>query len=221
MKKICILFLLAAFMLSVCASSFAASSNDAKEKIAKLEKEIIILKAKLVKIKSKIQKARIEKIIAGHKKVIAELKKELFEAIVEKPGKIKVVQPNVGQARQKILAVKGGLAGGAGLVAAEILMPMGPGFIGAEAGYAIGNNFGILDAGIKGIYSFGNPYVGLEISYAGYSKDVTNVPGLSGTIKSGVGVGIIGGTTIGQIQFGLGYNTILGARADAGYRIYF
>ena len=220
MKKICILFLLAAFMLSVCASSFAASSNDAKDKIAKLEKEIIILKAKLVKIKSKIQKARIEKIIAGHKKVIAELKKELTSAAVEKPEKVEMIAAKVVPERPRILAIKGGLAGGAGLIAADFTMPVGPIYLGAEAGYAIGNNFGILDAGIKGIYSFGKPFIGLEISYAGYSKDVKDVPGLSGTIKSGVGVGIIGGTIMGPIQFGIGYNTTLGVRADAGYRIY-
>lgn len=120
-----------------------------------------------------------------------------------------------------VFLVKGGLAGGAGLVAAEYWMPMGPVFLAGEAGYAMGNNFGLIDAAAKVIYSMGAPFVGLEVGYAGYSKDVTNVPGLSGTIKAGVGVGLIGGTTMGPIQLGVGYNTALGARADAGYRLMF
>ena len=222
MKKVCIMLLTAAFVLSVFSASFAASPSDAKEKIMKLEKEIVTLQAKLKVTKSRIQKTRIEKIIAGHKKVIAELSKGAPGAMVaaDKSERAEVVKMEAAPVQQKMLTVKGGLAGGAGLIAAEILMPMGPGFLGAEAGYAIGSNFGIIDAGVKAVYSMGNPYVGLEVSYAGYSKDVTNVPGLSGTIKSGVGVGIIGGTMLGPVRIGVGYNTVLGVRADAGYRLY-
>lgn len=79
----------------------------------------------------------------------------------------------------------------------------------------------MIDAAAKVIYSMGGPFAGLEVGYAGYSKDVTNVPGLSGTIKAGVGVGLIGGYATGPLQFGVGYNTALGARADAGYRLMF
>jgi len=120
-----------------------------------------------------------------------------------------------------VFLVKGGLAGGAGLAAVEYWAPMGPVFLAGEAGYAMGNNFGLIDAAAKVIYSMGAPFVGLEVGYAGYSKDVTNVMGLSGTIKAGVGVGLIGGFATGPIQLGVGYNTALGVRADAGYRLMF
>jgi len=210
-----------AFIASVCVPSFAASAADNKAKISKLEKEISSLRTKLTATKSKVQRTRIENMIAGYKKTIAQLQQESVVArAAEKPVKVEAIRAEVVQEQARILGVKGGLAGGAGLIAADFMMPVGPIYLGAEVGYAIGNNFGIIDAGVKGIYSLGNPFIGLEISYAGYSKDVTNVPGLSGTIKSGVGVGIIGGTTMGPIQLGVGYNTALGARADAGYRLY-
>lgn len=121
----------------------------------------------------------------------------------------------------RALVLKGGLAGGAGLIAAEYLMPMGPVMLGGEAGYAIGNNFGIIDAGVKVVYSMGSPFVGLEVAYAGYSKNVKEVPGLSGTVKSGAGVGLVAGLAMNPMQIQVGYNTALGLRADAGYRIYF
>ena len=65
----------------------------------------------------------------------------------------------------------------------------------------------------------GANYIGLELSYAGYSNDVVNVPGLSGTTTSGIGLGIIAGTNVGPVRLGVGYNTILGLRADVGYRL--
>lgn len=124
-------------------------------------------------------------------------------------------------AEKKCLVLKSGLAGGACLLAAEYLMPMGPVKVGGEAGYAIGNSFGIIDAGVKVLYSMGAPFVGLEVSYAGYSKDVKQVPGLSGTIKAGAGAGLVAGMVFDPFQVQVGYNTALGVRADAGYRIYF
>lgn len=217
MKKIISALVLIAFVFFVSSASFA---QDEAAKIVKLEKEISTLNVKLVKIKNKTQRARLQKTIAGHKKVIAELKKELAAKQAAKPVKVEILKVRVVEQPQKILAVKGGLAGGAGLLAVDFLMPVGPAYLGGEAGYAIGTNFGIVDAAVKVVYSFGAPFVGLEVGYAGYSKDVKEVPGLSGTVKAGVGVGLIAGTAFGPIQVGVGYNTALGARADAGYRFY-
>jgi len=137
--------------------------------------------------------------------------------VVAAPAPVVPLAPKV----NPVFLVKGGLAGGAGLAAVEYWAPMGPVFLAGEAGYAMGNNFGLIDAAAKVIYSLGAPFVGLEVGYAGYSKDVTGVMGLSGTIKAGVGVGLIGGFATGPIQLGVGYNTALGVRADAGYRLMF
>ncbi len=217
MRKILGAVVLLAFFFSIAAPIFAASVND---QIAKLQNEIASLQSKLAKTKkSKTQIARINRTIKGHEAKIEELKKD--------PGykpqtKLEITKVQVIEGPQtKILSIKGGLAGGADLIGADFLMPVGPVYLGGEAGYAIGNQFGIIDLAGKVVYSLGMPFVGLEVSYAGYSKDVTNVPGLSGTIKSGIGIGLIGGTSISNIQLTAGYNTILGLKADAGYRLHF
>ena len=211
MKKILGTLILLAFVLSICPAILA--QDDSK----KLENEIKKLEAQLKKTKSPSVRAKIQTLINKDKEELAVLKIQQPAKAAEAPKPAAAApQP----AMPKVMAVKGGLAGGAGLIAADFMMPVGPMYLGGEVGYAIGNQFGIIDAAIKGVFSFGAPFVGLEVGYAGYSKDVKEVPGLSGTIKSGVGIGIIGGTTFGPIQVGLGYNTALGLRADAGYRMY-
>jgi len=217
MKKVFMLLLLAVFLLSVCAPSFAATNA---EKIAKLQSEIKTLEVQLAKTKSKVQKARIQNTIAGHKKVIAQLKAQAPAPVVEKPMRVEIIKAEIVKAQPNILFLKGGLAGGAGLIAADYIMPVGPMYLGGEAGYSIGNNFGVIIAGVKGIFDFGGPYVGLEVSYGGYSKKVQDVPGLSGVIDAGVGVGLIGGMAMGPFAVDAGYDTKLGARANAGYRLY-
>lgn len=211
MRKFVGFLVLSCFVASLVSVSFAMTMDD--NRAVKLEREINRLESTLTKTKNKTQRARLQKTINDYKKEVADLKKETSPAAA--PSKAAPAGPSA----PKTLMVKGGLAGGAGLIAGEYMMPVGPMIVGGELGYAIGNNFGVIDAGIKGIYSLGMPFVGLEISYAGYSKDVTNVPGLSGTIKSGVGVGLVGGMPVGPVLAQIGYNTIFGLRADAGYRI--
>ncbi|HTY12993.1 MAG TPA: hypothetical protein VMD02_02265 [Candidatus Omnitrophota bacterium] len=224
MRKILSLLLLTAFVFSLAAPSLAAPDNRAQ--IAKLQNEISRLEATLAKTKSNVQKARIQSTIVGHKKVIAELEKQVVvektvttTRVIEKPAPAQMAPVASAPSLPKMFAFKGGLAGGAGLIAADYMMPIGPIYLGGEAGYAIGNNFGIVDAGIKGVMDFGGPFVGLEVSYGGYSKKVQDVPGLSGVIDSGVGVGLLAGTALGPLAVSVGYDTKLGARADAGYRI--
>lgn len=221
MKKVFMLLLLSVVLLSVCAPSFAATYP--KDKISKLQKEVSSLQVTLAKTKSAVQRARIQKTIAGHKKVIAELQKQLpAEAApaAGKPVQLQVTKAELVAAQPKIFSLKGGLAGGAGLIAVDYMMPVGPMYLGGEAGYSIGNNFGVIVAGVKSVFNFGGPYVGLEVSYGGYSKKVQDVPGLSGVIDSGVGVGLIAGTVLGPIAVDAGYDTKLGARANVGYRMY-
>lgn len=210
MKRFTGLMILSCFIVSLAVASYAQS----QERIGKLEREISKLEVTLAKTKNRTQRLRLQKTINDYKKEVADLKKEVSPAVVP----VKAAAPS-GPSAPKTLIVKGGLAGGAGLIAGEYLMPVGPMNVGGELGYAIGSNFGIIDVGVKGVYSLGMPFVGLEVTYAGYSKDVKEVPGLSGTIKSGIGVGLIGGTSFGPWVGQVGYNTILGLRADAGYRI--
>ena len=220
MKKIIALIIVLAFSVSIISATLAETTQSIQNQITSLEKEITKLEAKLTTTKNKVQRSRLERTIAGHHKVIEEMKADLPQEKTPVVAAPAPVATPAGTALPRILAIKGGLAGGAGLAAVEYLLPVGPVYLGGEAGYAIGNNFGVIDAAGRCLYNLGNNFVGLEIGYAGYSKDVTNVPGLSGTIKAGIGVGIIGGMTIGPVQLGLGYNTALGLRADAGYRMY-
>ncbi|MFA6169725.1 MAG: hypothetical protein WCW67_03440 [Candidatus Margulisiibacteriota bacterium] len=128
--------------------------------------------------------------------------------------------PAVSPANPRLLGLKAGLAGGAGLIAASYAIPMGPIYLGAEGGYAIGSGYGVIDAGIMGFYPLGQAYVGLEVTYANYSKKVKDIPGLTGTIEGAkTGAGIIAGTALGPMKLGIGYNTALGARADLTYVI--
>lgn len=214
-KKILLVLVMVLFVFSaaVKAEDIATINNN----ISRLEKEIQSLEAQKAKVKSNAQKARISKIIAGHKKVISEYNAELKAQGVTPQQAKAMSQKKI--ASKNVAIVKGGLAGGAALIAAEMVMPMGQYNVGCEVGYGLGNNFGIIDLGVKATYPMGKNFVGAEISYAGYSKDVTNVPGLSGTIKSGIGFGVIGGMNIDKYQVEIGYNTILGIRADVGYCI--
>lgn len=214
MKKISGIFVLLVFLLAIVLPVFAATIN---QQVQRLENEVSFLQGKLAKTKSPAQIARLKKTIKGDQAKIEELKKDpSYGSVKLEITKVQIVEQSQ---KTKIFTVKGGLAGGAGLVAMEYLMPMGPRVIGGEAGYAMGSGFGAIEAAIKVLHPLGNHFVGLELSYAGYSKDVTSVPGLSGVIKSGVGIGIIGGTSFGPIRVSTGYNTILGLKADAGYRI--
>jgi hypothetical protein len=208
MKKIVGLVILSCFLISLTAASFAQD-----DRAGKLEREVSKLESTLAKTKNRTQRLRLQKTINDYKKEIADLKKEVSPAAAAK------AKAPSGPAAPKTLIIKGGLAGGAGLIAGELLMPMGPMNVGGELGYAIGTNFSIIDAGVKGVYSLGAQFIGLEVNYAGYSKDVKDVPLLSGTIKSGVGVGLVGGVVMAPWQAQVGYNTIAGLRADAGYRI--
>ncbi len=209
MKKTFRIIVLLMFLFSIAAPVLATTISN---KVDKLENEVAILQTKLAKTKSKTQIARLKTTIKGHQAKIEELKSD--------PG-YKIEETNkAGEPTSKLVILKGGLAGGAFLLGAEYLMPMGTVNLGGELGYAIGSEFGVIVASGKVLYPIGNYFVGAELSYGGYSKDVKEVAGLSGTIKSGVGIGVVGGTSIGPIQLSAGYNTILGLRADAGYKLY-
>lgn len=213
MKKIFAASILMAFLLAIVSPVFAATIQ---QQVQRLENEVTLLQSKLAKTKNAAQIARIKRTIKGDQAKLDELKKDPRYS----PVKVEITKMEFVQWKSlNMLMVKGGLAGGAALVAGEYRIPVGPVFIGGELGYAMGSGFGIIDVGARILYPLEKTFVGIELSYAGYSKDVTSVPGLSGVIKSGVGIGLFGGTAFGPIELNVGYNTILGIRADAGYRI--
>jgi len=119
------------------------------------------------------------------------------------------------------LAVKGGLAGGAGRVSGvldirQINNKLG---LAGEAGYAIGNNYSILTAGLTGIYALRDNLSALiMLSYSAYS-DYVNLPLVGDlTQKTGVGAGIGLRMTLRENLYAqAGYDTRLGALAEAGY----
>ncbi|MFA6431932.1 MAG: hypothetical protein WCV91_06120, partial [Candidatus Margulisiibacteriota bacterium] len=91
--------------------------------------------------------------------------------------KISVVE----KPENKYWSLKGGYAGGGALLAGTISVPFKGLYVGGEAGYVIGSGFGVMDLGINCIYPMGDRYVGVEATYANYSKNVGNIPGISGS----------------------------------------
>lgn len=143
-------------------------------------------------------------------------------AATTKAQDIKMQETNIVKAGQNFFTVKGGLAGGAILIGTSIAKPVKSFYLGGEAGYCIGNQFGVLNIGIFGLYPFSmDTYSGIELNYANYSTLVQSVPLLSGNISGGnIGIGIFIGKTFGDIQAQFGYNTVLGLRGDLGYKRY-
>lgn len=119
------------------------------------------------------------------------------------------------------LAVKGGLAGGAFRVSGvmdirQLNDKMG---LAGEAGYALGNNYSVLTAGFTGAYKLRDNLSGLlMLSYSAYS-DTVNLPLLGDvTQKAGVGAGIgLRMALRDNLYAQAGYDTRLGALAEAGY----
>ena len=151
----------------------------------------------------------------------------------KKPASVKQSQPSSGmtleqvkitvveKTESKFWTLKGGYAAGGALLAGSISAPFKGVFVGGEAGYVVGNSFGVIDLGINCIYPMGDRYIGIEATYANYSKTVGNIPGISGS-KNGAqtGIGIIAGMPFRDFVVGAGYNTALGIRFDIGKKYY-
>ncbi|MFA5840350.1 MAG: hypothetical protein WC890_06830 [Candidatus Margulisiibacteriota bacterium] len=114
--------------------------------------------------------------------------------------------------------IMAGFGGGAGIVNLGYTFPIGSrAGIRVEAGYGMGNQYSLMNAGVSAIIPFGAEYVGVRVGAANYSEAVTDVPGISGVLSQGahVGAGIFGGLNILGLNTEIGYNTDLGLTAGA------
>ena len=119
--------------------------------------------------------------------------------------------------------LQGGLGGGVFMTGIHYLLSQNNYFdLSTGVGYAIGNAYNIKKAEVTAGLKFGNRIIGAELTYANYSEDVIQVPGLSGVyIKrgGGVGSGIFVSMPLWGLQARIGYNTTLGIVFDAGFSL--
>jgi len=88
-------------------------------------------------------------------------------------------------------------------------------------GYLQGNQYNVLCAGLAGIRAFGNRYAGLGVTYAGYSENVADIPGLSGTVTQGghVGLDLFTGVNLTDDKaLEVGYSSALGFTGRAVFK---
>jgi hypothetical protein len=190
MKKVILFFLMFAVGLMMVSPSFAA------------KKKTTVTKAKVKQVQ-KVKPVQVDK------KTVQ---------IEEKAG-VPVLQKETQDKRG--WQVFGGYGGGAGLVKAGYLFPINPGFtLVADAGFGLGNNFSIMPVDVQGVFPLGSNRLGVEITAANYSKAITNVPGVSGTISQGthMGAGIFFGMPFRNFNVQVGYNTALGVNVGAVYK---
>ncbi len=118
------------------------------------------------------------------------------------------------------VSAKGGLAGGAFRLSAAVDRPINDKVtLAGELGYGIGNNYSLVSAGVDVQTNIkNNIYIGAEVSYSSYSNPVTlGLPAVDINDKSGVGGGIYAGLTRDKMYAQAGYDTRMGAIAEAGY----
>ena len=87
-----------------------------------------------------------------------------------------------------------------------------------EIGYAIGNSYSILTAGVGAVMALREGLaVGLEVTYSSYSEKVKlSLPTIDITEKSGVGGELFVKMTRDKLYGQLGYDTRLGGVAEVG-----
>lgn len=225
MKKIVILLFLFVFVFQLSAFSQDMTKEEIEAKIKKIESEIARLNKKLEATQSETRKERLKALIAGHKANMNKLKGYLVEG--KEKYKTEVVAIEIMKVPPKpYFLISAGLGGGALMIQGSYNHPLTQNFfLGGGAGYAMGkdNSYNVVKAGLQGLYNFEPIFLGAEASYVKYSDNVTEVPGLSGTITSEdkFGFGIIVGTEFKPITIQAGYNTALGITADVGYKIEF
>jgi len=118
------------------------------------------------------------------------------------------------------ISAKAGLAGGAFRVAGAVDRQINDKLsLVGEAGYGIGNQYSLLAAGVSGIFNVReNIYAGAGVNYSSYSDTVRlGLPAVDITEKSGVGAGVFAGFKRDKMYGQVGYDTRLGAVAEAGY----
>lgn len=229
------------FVLCLSVISFAQDRATIEKNIKKLEKEIVSLERKLEATSSSIRRKRLQRTIDGHKKVIAEYEEEMAilypKDEASKEAAAQRVSPEVAaetaEVRMEALSMKviekvlhnyvdlkAGFSSGAldlGVTYLTHYMGLRPGI---GAGYSIGSNYSVLRTDLILMKEMGPRYFYGELTYAGYSDNVTNILG-AGDVKKGtqVGIGLTAGMELGNILAEVGYNTALGLKAHAVYRI--
>jgi len=139
------------------------------------------------------------------------------------PPKPVVTPEAVKPAQTRSWVPKLGFGGGALILGADYrVAPMWDGIdLLAGAGYGIGNGYSVLAVNLGGAFKVKeNIYVGASLDLANYSKSITNIAGISGTIDAGtkLGIGVFGGTVLNdKWQLQVGYSSALGLTARAGY----
>ncbi|MDI6731403.1 MAG: hypothetical protein QME05_02330 [Candidatus Margulisbacteria bacterium] len=211
------------------ASGFAAGKNTQQE-IKKAQKYVNLLdkkikklskkptaknKAVIVKLKQQKQYAlqRIKSLKAGQAKKTEPVYGELIIDELETEPPSELASQASSYPRSQVFV---GMAGGAGTLNLGYNFPVGPANnIRVEAGFGLGNQYSIIDAGISGTIPLGAQYVGLRLGVTNYSTATTDVPGLSGIIPQGakVGGGVFGGLKV------LNFNTEIGYSTDYGFLI--
>jgi len=118
------------------------------------------------------------------------------------------------------ISVKGGLAGGAFRLGATLDRPLTNNLnLLGDLGYGFGNGYSLLTAA-AGVQTKikDNIYIGADVCYSSYSSAVRlGLPAVDITDLSGVGLGIFAGLTRDKLYGQIGYDTRLGAIAEAGY----
>lgn len=116
-----------------------------------------------------------------------------------------------------------GYGGGAGIVDLGYVWPIQNRFdLILCAGLGVGNQYTIMEGKIAGKIPVGGHFVGIEAGLENYSQAVTGITGLSGNVSRGAnyGGGVFAGTTLGDFQVQVGYNTALGLTAGALYKFF-
>lgn len=131
---------------------------------------------------------------------------------------IRVANPVPAKSEMPI-SVKAGLAGGAGRLGLVVDRQIKERTaLTGELGYAIGNSYSILTAGLgvtKEIRD--NLAVGLEVTYSSYSEKVKlSLPTLDINDKSGIGGELFVKMTRDKLYGLIGYDTRLGGVAEVG-----
>ncbi|KAF0134173.1 MAG: hypothetical protein FD145_816 [Candidatus Saganbacteria bacterium] len=120
------------------------------------------------------------------------------------------------------ISVRAGLSGGAFKVAGAADRQLNDRFnISGELGYGIGNQYSVLVGG-GSIYTYLRDviYAGIGACYSSYSETVSlSFPTMDVTTKSGVGINAFLGMTRDKLYGQVGYDTRLGAVAEAGYLV--
>jgi len=156
--------------------------------------------------------------LAAVKKKAPPQKKPAYKRVDLPPPSSPAAKAKV--ARTRGFAAKGGLLGGAGAVEIGYLLPIGAVDAGIYAGYGIGNSYNLMLAQLEGLFKISSNNFYLSADYAGYSEKVRNVPGISGDVEKGgrIGLGVAYGKQFEKWEGRLGYSTILGLTATAGYK---